>query len=100
MTYALGNVSGAYFNPAVTAAVYLVGRNKDFSFGTAFKFMVMQFAGGFAGAIAFSSIRNGDSFALGPGVDFGWIEVALAEAIFTFVLCYAVLSVFISDTTR
>merc|ERR1719263_1157108 len=45
-------------------------------------------------------IYKGSTFALGPGGDFTWAGVATAEIVFTFVLCYVVLSVAVSERTK
>lgn len=100
MIYALGNVSGAHFNPAVTVAIAASGRCKELTPALAGKYIAAQVAGGFLAALTYSAIRGGDSFPLGPGVGFGWIEVATAELMFTFVLCYTVLCVAVSETTK
>lgn len=101
MVYSLGDVSGAHFNPAVTAAIFLSDRCKDTLTPTkAGLYMLAQLAGGIVAAFTYSFIHNGKSFPLGPQANFGWVEVALAEAAFTFVLAYVVLCVAVSRATK
>merc|ERR1719189_1637230 len=100
MIYALGNVSGAHFNPAVTVAIFTSGRCKALSPVVAGKFVAAQLAGGFIAALTYSSIYKGDSFPLGPGAGYSWTQVAVAEVLFTFLLCYAVLCVAVSEMTK
>lgn len=93
MIYALGNVSGAHFNPAVTLTILLSGRGKmEGGVEVAMLYMLAQVFGGICGGIMSTSFMNG-SFALAPQPGFGWGHVAGAEIIFTFVLCYVVLCV-------
>jgi len=100
MIYALGNVSGAHFNPAVTVAVLASGRCPDLTPGKAARFMAAQLAGGISAAFTYTFIYNGKTFALGPGPGFRTGQAFMAEVIFTFVLCYVVLSVAVSRTTK
>merc|ERR1719512_635608 len=46
MIYALGNVSGAHFNPAVTVAIFSSGRCPKLTLAEAGKYLVAQLAGG------------------------------------------------------
>jgi len=93
MIYALGNVSGAHFNPAVTLAITLAGRGKmTGGFGAAMMYMAAQIVGGIAAGGVYCAIR-GSAFALGPQGNYNWGQVAVAEIMFTFVLCFVVLSV-------
>merc|ERR1719407_456415 len=39
------------------------------------------------------ALHGGKTLALGPGKDFGWGHAAVAEIVFTFVLCFVVLCV-------
>merc|ERR1719330_611645 len=100
MIYALGDVSGAHFNPAVTAAIFSSGRCGGLSPSVAGRFVADQVAGGFIAALTYSSIYKGESFPLGPGAGYSWTQVAMAEVLFTFLLCYAVLCVAVSGSTK
>merc|ERR1719378_1910280 len=52
MIYALGNVSGAHFNPAVTVAIVLSGRGKMAGgVVTALAYITVQILGGIAAAL-------------------------------------------------
>jgi len=95
MIFALGDVSGAHFNPAVTLAIFaskmlplekLDGKKVG-------AYMGSQIAGGVVAAFSYAFVYHGHSFPLGPGKTFGWHQVAIAEIIFTFVLCLVVLCV-------
>lgn len=100
MIYALGNVSGAHFNPAVTVAAICSGRCPDLTPAKACQYIGAQLAGGILAGFTYTVIRKHSSFPLGPGAGFGWAEVGAAEIAFTFVLCYVVLSVAVSKTTK
>ncbi|HEY4024339.1 MAG TPA: aquaporin [Pseudonocardiaceae bacterium] len=90
MIYAGGHISGGHYNPAVTMAVLCRGRIR---FGEAVGYWVAQLAAGVAAAavaralIAPASVRTltlpGHALAV----------AMLAEALFTFALCYVVLNV-------
>jgi len=97
MIYALGDVSGAHFNPAVTLAILVSGRCPELTPAKAVKYMGAQIVGGMAAALTYSSIYNGASFKLGPGAGFTYAGVAVAEFVFTFLLCFVVLSVAVSS---
>jgi aquaporin Z len=93
MIYALGNVSGAHFNPAVTLAIVLSGRGKmEGGFGMAGVYMITQIVAGCVAGTVYQALR-GAAFSLGPQGKFVWGQVAVAEVMFTFVLCFVVLSV-------
>merc|ERR1719407_20709 len=68
MIYALGSVSGAHFNPAVTVAVLLAGRGKIGIFDAPI-YMVCQILGGICGALLYSHIV-GQAFFFRPVWDY------------------------------
>merc|ERR1740121_3057109 len=55
---------------------------------------------GIVASTAYSSVYHGGDVPLGPKGDFGWAEVAIAETVFTSVLCLVVLSVAVSELTK
>lgn len=98
MIYALGSVSGAHFNPAVTVAILLSGRKK-ISGKDAGLYIVTQLFAGILAAFSYSSVHHGRTFPLLPNSakGHGWFDVAIGEIVFTFVLCFTVLSVATCD---
>jgi len=91
MIFALGTCSGAHFNPAVTVAIICSGRDKC-SASDGAQYIVVQIIAGICAAFTYSSIMNGETFALKPEA-YKWHQVAIAEFMFTFVLAFVVLSV-------
>jgi aquaporin Z len=92
MIYALGNCSGAHFNPAVTLALLASGR--DIIPATeALAYMGIQILGGICASFTYAAMHHGATFALAPGKGFNFGHAAMAEIVFTFVLCYVVLCV-------
>lgn len=92
MIYALGDVSGAHFNPAVTAAIVCSGRGK-IAPKDAGSYVGVQLVSGILGALVYEAVHSGTTFPLGPGKGFGWGGVAVAEIVFTWVLAFVVLCV-------
>jgi len=97
MIYALGNVSGAHFNPAVTVAIFLAGRGKCGEIAKVGMYIGVQTLGGIMAGVCYAGL-TGKAFALGPGAKAVWGQVAYAEFMFTFVLCFVVLSVATTKT--
>eukprot|EP00929_Paragymnodinium_shiwhaense_P064258 TRINITY_DN3217_c0_g1_i1.p1 TRINITY_DN3217_c0_g1~~TRINITY_DN3217_c0_g1_i1.p1 ORF type:complete len:463 (+),score=151.21 TRINITY_DN3217_c0_g1_i1:81-1469(+) len=100
MIYALGDISGAHFNPAVTAAILASGMCPDLTPVEAGKYVGAQLAGGVAAGFTYSAIYSGASFPLGPVGTHTWAQASVAEVIFTFVLCFVVLCAAVSEKTK
>lgn len=88
MIYALGSVSGAHFNPAVTVAIFLRGAMKGGPVMAA-KYVAAQILGGLVASFTYG-LMKGATFALKPSP---WYAALLGEFVFTFVLAFVVLSV-------
>lgn len=99
MIYALGDVSGAHFNPAVTVAI-LIGAPECITPVEAAKYIGAQIVGGMTAGMTYCAIMQGRSFPLGAKNGSTWTQVAIAEIIFTFVLCYVVLGAAVSAKTK
>mmetsp|Transcript_71730 Transcript_71730/g.171386 ORF Transcript_71730/g.171386 Transcript_71730/m.171386 type:complete len:456 (-) Transcript_71730:143-1510(-) len=91
MIFALGTVSGAHFNPAVTAAI-LCSRHTPLKPVEGAAYISTQLLGGIFGALTYVALMNGATFPLYSGA-YGWHQAAMAELVFTFVLAFVVLSV-------
>jgi len=89
MIYALGGVSGAHFNPAVTAALTMAGKSPASDIPV---YMGSQVLGGIAAGMLYT-FTTGSSVPLAPGKGFSWGAAAFAEIMYTFVLCFTVLNV-------
>merc|ERR1719440_2782598 len=78
MIYALGDISGAHFNPAVSLAILLSRMGPpDFTAHKALFYMIVQCAGAIMAAFMYVLIHNGDSFPLGPLPGTNWSQVAV-----------------------
>lgn len=88
--YALGSVSGAHFNPAVTLAYFLSGEDKDFSVSDMGSYMGTQLAAGVAAGLS-SLALHGEAANLQPGAGYSYGGAAAAEILYTFMLCFVVL---------
>lgn len=95
MIYALGDVSGAHFNPAVTLAVLLRGAFPH-GIAAAFAYMATQVLGGVSAAVVYAHMMH-ETFPLQPQPGFDWEAAAAAEVLFTFILAFVVLAVATTD---
>lgn len=100
MIYALGDVSGANFNPAVTLAIFCSKLDPTQTPADVGMYMGAQIAGGVVAAFTYAAIYAGQTFPLGPGAGYNWAQVAVAEIAFTLVLCLVVLAVAVSTATH
>jgi len=91
--YALGGISGANFNPAVSLTLAASG---FLDWVTAAIYMCVQILGGIAAGFSYS-IMLGDAFNCGPGADYTWVAAGMAELLYTFMLCFVVLNVACSE---
>merc|ERR1719506_3591612 len=97
MICALGDVSGANFNPAVSLALIINGALDG---ATAGMYMGVQVVAGCLAAVTYSAIYGGKSFPLGPGAGYGLGQAAVAEVVYTFVLCLVVLAAAVHPKTK
>merc|ERR1719263_1322831 len=97
MICALGDVSGANFNPAVSLALII---NGALPAATAGAYMGVQLVAGCLAAFTYSAIYAGKSFPLGPGAGYGLGQAAVAEIVYTFVLCLVVLGAAVHEKTK
>lgn len=100
LVYALGGVSGAHFNPAVTISLAVARR---FRWGDVVPYVLVQCIGGIAGAFIVAGIY-GETAAVFRGVDIlygatrvapdvNFVNALLAEAFIGFILVTAIMAV-------
>jgi aquaporin Z len=94
MVFAGGHVSGGYFNPAVSAAVFLRGRMTG---DECVAYVVVQLLAAVVAAAAVSVLGYTPASALAVA---GAGKMLLAEFLFTFALAYVVLNVATADDTE
>jgi len=87
--YALGSVSGANFNPAVSLSLALAGKLEFKELGP---YMGVQLAAGLCAGLSYGALF-GKVFELQPAAGFSWWRAGLAELIYTWMLCFVVLNV-------
>jgi len=92
MIYAGGHVSGAHYNPAVTAAVFLRGRCTA---ADVVPYWIAQLAGAAAAAAILLAFKTVNVVTLAPSVPAAFT----AEFLFTFALAYVVLNVATAKAT-
>jgi len=91
MIYALGDVSGGHFNPAVTLAVVLCQKG-GCSPVQGFAYIIMQVVAGILSGLLFAGLYNVKTFPLAPNTPYRDFAACVVECIFTFVIAYVVLS--------
>mmetsp|Transcript_61150 Transcript_61150/g.138193 ORF Transcript_61150/g.138193 Transcript_61150/m.138193 type:complete len:467 (+) Transcript_61150:79-1479(+) len=91
MIFALGSVSGAHFNPAVTTAIFCAGHT-DLTILEVGAYILTQVIAGIMAAFSYCAIMGGKSFELYSG-EYSLAQACTAELAFTFVLAFVVLSV-------
>lgn len=104
MIYALGKISGGHFNPAVTLAVVLSGRNIC-SAADGLLYAAVQLLGGLAAGLLVAVFHMHGAFAdlsftplpLKPWPAYSIVTVGIAEGVFTFVLAYVALASTVRD---
>lgn len=86
--YALGGVSGANFNPAVSLTLGVAGK---LPWSEVAIYTLIQLVAGVAAGFCYVLLM-GKSFNLQPGVGFDWWEAGLVEFFYTLMLCFVVLN--------
>uniref|UniRef100_A0A7S2IJF3 Aquaporin n=1 Tax=Zooxanthella nutricula TaxID=1333877 RepID=A0A7S2IJF3_9DINO len=99
MMYAVGSVSGGHFNCAVTLAVFASRRDFKLRPFRIAIYIAAQLLGAAAAAGCYVA-ATGRSFHLGPSAGTSLGAAAIAEVIFTFLLCYVYLATSVSKTTK
>lgn len=96
MVYAGGHISGGHYNPAVTTAVAIRGRMPATDVPMYF---LAQFIASLLAAGAAYWLKGDNQLADAPPPAYVLAQLAFAEFIFTFALCYVVLNVATSKAT-
>lgn len=100
MIFAIGDISGGHFNPAVTLALVCSGKSPMADAKEAGFYVLAQLGGSLLAALAYTGAHNGATFPLGPGASHGWAGVGFVETVFTFVLTFTVLSVALQEVRQ
>lgn len=100
MVYALGDVSGAHFNPAVTVAILVSGHDPELTPKRAGYYVGAQLLSAIFAGLCFCLLHNGNSFAVAPGEGFSMAAATVAEMFFTGLLAFVVLGVAVAPKTK
>merc|ERR1719460_1243743 len=92
--YALGGISGANFNPAVSVALGISKSMKGpgLDWNTVAAYCFFQILAVIVAAFSYA-ILFWNAFNLGPSKGFGMFSAGLCELLYTFFLCFVVLNV-------
>ncbi|CAJ1359256.1 unnamed protein product [Effrenium voratum] len=99
MVYSLGDVSGAHFNPAVTAAVLVSGHDPEMAPRRAGYYVGSQLLSALLAGWCFCLLHGG-SFAVAPGQGFSLAAAVVSESFFTGLLAFVVLGVAVAPKTK
>jgi aquaporin Z len=97
MIFAVGHISGAHYNPAVTLTVWLSGREK-ITTDKALYYVIAQSIGGILGGLLGLSLTDYDNIVPNPKND--PYKAFFAELFYTFALCWVVLNAATTKTQR
>merc|ERR1719235_2323460 len=89
--YAMGEVSGGHFNPAVTVAIAL--SMKMDSWVQAGIYMFVQTVAGVIAGFSYKALFGWQAFNLEPAQNHNWLDVMIVEVLYTYMLCFVVLCV-------
>merc|ERR1719240_2238953 len=89
MVFALGSVSGAHFNPAVSLAITLRGK---MPVDLMFQYMAVQILGGILAAACYTAITGG-AFIFAPAWHYTAGAALVCELMYSIILIYVVLNV-------
>lgn len=84
------DISGAHYNPAVTLTFYMRGRS---TISEMIAYIPMQILGGIAGACVGRAVSGISENRFRPGVGYSFSQAMYAEILFTFALCYSLLTI-------
>ena len=87
--FAGGPISGAHYNPAVSLAVAIRG---SMEYKEMVTYWIAQVVGGILGGLC-GGVVSASFSVVGMADDASYIQALLAELVFTFILCFVVLSV-------
>jgi aquaporin Z len=90
MIYALGSVSGANFNPAVSLCLLCTNRPAVLKPADGGAYIGVQLVAGILAGFTYMALENGKTFPLAPGKNFTLGQAGFSEIVFTFLLCYVV----------
>lgn len=86
MVYGLGSVSGAHLNPAVSLTL---GFSKKCDVATMVAYWFVQICAGILAGVSFCAFFDKD-VPIKPQSGFTWVQAAIAEVIYTSMLCFVV----------